>query len=439
MFGTSGIRGPVGETVTVELAAGVGRALAVDAECLLIGRDARTSGPFLADALAAGAQAGGAVVYDAGQVATPTLARGVGWQDADAGAMITASHNPPADNGIKLFTATGRAFGPDAQTRIETRLQEETAPTVDWQSYGRRRDRPGLTDRHVDAVVAATETPTPLQIVVDVGTGMGGLTARILRRLGHTVETLNETPDGTFPARPSEPTAETTRTLQSVVATTEADLGIAHDGDADRLRAVDETGRFLDGDTLLAIFALATAAPGDTVVAPVNTSQAVETVLQDNDVDLTYTPVGDVHVAAGLEATETAAFGGEPSGTWIWPEATLAPDGPLAAARLSERVARADGLAALAAAIDTHPLLRESHRVADKTAAVEAIHDTLTDAVGPDQLTTVDGVKATTADGWLLVRASGTEPVVRLTAEAETETRAEELLAWGRDLLGDTS
>ena len=436
MFGTSGVRGPVGETVTVDLAAAIGGALAVDTDTIVLGRDARASGPMLADALAAGARLGGTTVLDCGQVATPTLARAVGWQDADAGVMITASHNPPPDNGIKLFEPSGRAFGPDAQAKIETRLESGTAPTAEPGAYGARHRLQGAAEHHIEAITEAVADAPPLQVVVDVGTGMGAITADVLRRLGHTVETLNEGPDGQFPARPSEPTAATTTTLQAVVAGTDAALGVAHDGDADRLCAVDERGRFVPGDLLLAVFALSSAEAGDRVVAPVNTSLAVEEALAARDITVRQSKVGDVHVAAQVAAEEAAVFGGEPSGTWIWPAATLAPDGPLAAAKLVAHCAHTGSLATAVDTIETGHLLRESHEVTDKAAVMDRVHDRLTERVTGDQLTTIDGLKVDTDDGWLLVRPSGTEPLVRLTAEAHTEARAEALLAWGRELVG---
>lgn len=439
MFGTSGIRGRFGERVTVELALSVGKALTADgAERIVVGRDPRLTGPVLVDTLAAGARAGGADVIDLGIAGTPTIARSVGWQDADAGVAITASHNPPADNGIKLWAPSGMAFDGDRRSRIADLVARDAGETAAWDAVGTRStDETGT--RHARAVAEAVESPEePMKVVVDVGHGAGQVTVRALRELGCAVETLNEQPDGRFPARPSEPTEANCETLAATVGATDADLGIAHDGDADRMRAVDETGTFLAGDALVALFgrAAVAAGEGDRIAAPVNTSLAVDDTLAAVGGSVTRTRVGDVFVAEQARASGVA-FGGEPSGAWIWPGETLAPDGTLAAAKLVELVAREGPLSGLRAEIDQYPLYRESHEAADKAGVMEAVAELLETArvLEYERVDSTDGLRVETADGWLLVRPSGTEPVVRLTAEAREDQQARAVLEAGRDLL----
>jgi phosphoglucosamine mutase len=423
MFGTSGIRGPVGDEVTAGLALSVGRALGVETDRVVVGRDTRESGEMLVDALTAGLRESGVDVLDAGVAATPTVARGVGWYDADAGVSVTASHNPAPDNGLKLWQPSGQAFDEPMRERIADRVRDETATLAAWDGLG-ERTAVDATATHRRTLVESVTLSGPLSVVVDAGNGAGGVTAAALDDLGAAVETLNAQPDGSFPGRPSEPTADNCRSLSALVAETDADLGIAHDGDADRTRAVTADGEFLSGDVLLAVLARAAADPGERVAVPVDTSLAVADHLAAADVEVTRTPVGDVYVAAAA-ADPGVAFGGEPSGAWVWPAETLAPDGPLAACRLAA-LATERPLAERAAAVETYPIRRRSVETDRKAAVMARVEQRA--AREYDAVSTLDGVRVERGEGWLLVRASGTQPLVRLTAEARTAERADELL-----------
>jgi phosphoglucosamine mutase len=429
MFGTSGVRGEVGQVVTAELALDVGRALAAEGyDRVVVGRDPRESGRFLADAASAGLRESGAEVLDAGVEATPTVARAVDWLDADAGVVVTASHNPPCDNGIKLWTPEGRAFDADQRGAIEGRIADENYRLASWDGVGSRTTVGNLADRHVDALTAAVDLSGSLDVVVDLGNGAGRVTADALAALGCDVTTLNGQRDGAFPGRASEPTAESCATLRATVAATDADLGVAHDGDADRMMAVTGRGAFVTGDVLLALFAGAVVEAGDRIAAPVNTSLAVEDSLAERDVSVVRTRVGDGFVAAAA-AEDGVVFGGEPSGAWVWPAATLAPDGPLAACRLVELVAERGPLADLVAAVDTYPIRRESLRVERKDDLLERVRAAVVDRYGGDAVEDTDGVRVAVDGGWFLVRASGTQPLVRVTAEARAPEQADDLLA----------
>ena len=429
MFGTSGIRGPVGDGVTAGLALRVGRALGAETDRAVVGRDARESGEVLVDALASGLRELGTDVVDLGVAATPTVARAVGWEGADAGVAVTASHNPPADNGLKLWQPSGQAYDAAGRGRIAERFEADDPDLRPWDHLG-DRTAVDATDRHVDALAAAVEPPE-LSVAVDLGNGAGRVTAEALLELGCDVETLNAQPDGRFPGRPSEPTAEHCTALAALVADGDHDLGIAHDGDADRTRAVAADGTFLSGDATLALLAAEAADPGERVAVPVDTSLAVEDHLESRDVAVTRTPVGDVHVAAAA-AEPDVAFGGEPSGAWIWPDATLCPDGPLAAVRLAA-MAAAEPLASRLKALPSYPTRRANVEVDDRRATMAAVEERVRERY--DDVGTLDGVRVETADGWFLVRASGTQPLVRLTAEARDADRAETLLAETRELV----
>ena len=436
MFGTSGVRGPVGEDVTAGLALSVGRALAADTDRVVLGRDPRESGRFLADAVGAGLRECGTDVVRLGVAATPTVARSVAPRDADAGVAVTASHNPPADNGLKLWQPSGQAFDESRRETIADRVREAAFDPAPWNDLGSQSEWEGARERHAGVIVDAVgESGSPLaglSVAVDLGNGAGGVSVDALLKLGASVETLNAQPDGSFPGRPSEPTSENCETLRELVAAGSFDLGIAHDGDADRMLAVTEEGAWVPGDVLLALFAREAVSEGEGVAVPVDTSLAVADAVAAEGGSVVRTRVGDVYVAE--RASEAGvAFGGEPSGAWIWPEATLCPDGPLAAAKLAALVADRGPLSELVGSVETYPIRRTSVEVGGKAAAMERVRDRVGEAY--DDVTTLDGVRVDLGEAWFLVRASGTQPLLRVTAEARKTGRAESAFEEARTLV----
>ncbi len=433
MFGTSGVRGRVGEEITAALALDIGRAMVTDgAETIVLGRDARESGRTLSRAVSAGVTECGADVIDVGVQPTPTVARSVVREAADAGVVVTASHNPAPDNGIKLWAADGRAYGEERNERIAEIVREGEFDLAPWDAVGRHRHGDGARDHHERALRESVAIPDDLSVVVDLGNGVGRVTADALHAAGCDVETLNAQRDGRFPGRPSEPTAENCETACELVETTAADLGIVHDGDADRMMAIDERGRFVGGDALLALFARSEAGEGDRVAVPVDTSLLVADALAEVGAEVTYTPVGDAYVAARTTEPDVV-FGGEPSGAWIWPEQTRCPDGPLAACTVAAMVGEGGSLAAAVDDLPTYPIRRDSVRTESKGAVVERVAELAHDAF--DDVSTLDGIRVETETGWFLVRASGTEPLVRITAEARDEGDAAELFETAHDLV----
>ena len=483
-FGTSGVRGPVGETVTAGLALSVGRAVATEgARRVVVGRDPRESGKTLVDALAAGVRECGADVVDLGVASTPTVARSVGWEDADAGVVVTASHNPAPDNGLKLWDEAGRAYDETKRAAVEDHLDTGRYDLRAAGDLGGRKQVQDATDRHVEALVDAVRSDESegegeeghrdedddqidsdrpgkdLSVVVDVGNGAGGVTVDALRALGCSVRTLHARPDGTFPGRPSEPTAEHCSALRALVANTDADVGVAHDGDADRTLAVADDGTWVSGDRLLALFGRRAvrehrrsngfdsgvdsgSGPKDTlrVAAPLNTSLVVDDALEDVDATVTHTPVGDTYVAART-TDPGVVFGGEPSGAWIWPTATPCPDGPLAACRLVELVAADGPLSKQVASLGDVPVRRTSVETDRKATVMNRVRTHLVEAYGGEdgdgEVRTTDGVRVDVGDAWFLVRASGTQPLVRVTAQARSQARTEEVFETARTAVED--
>ena len=428
LFGSSGIRGIVGEKITPELVLAVGEAVGQGYDEILLGRDPRVTGQMLAAAFSAGAMAVGADVTDAGMVSTPTLARGAA--DFSCGTVITASHNPKEYNGVKLWNPDGLAFTDDQQRAVESAV-EKPPRTKPWQHIGRASVSRDLEERHAEAILSIVGG-ADLTVALDCANGAtSNLSPTVLRRLGCRVIALNSHPDGHFPGRDPEPVEENLEVLKRTVTATRADLGIAHDGDGDRMVAVDENGRYVGGDRLLPLFAKREAKRH--LVVPVNASMVLDDVLPG--VEIHRTPVGDVYV--GIELRRIGAeFGGEPSGTWIFPEQTLCPDGIFAAAFLIALV-KASGkkLSELVDEFPEYPLRRDG--VPFESARREAVHEALeakADGVDAD-VTKVDGWRFGFEDGWSLVRLSGTEPKVRITAEAREAARADELLQWARDFV----
>src|SRR5437762_1383327 len=265
-------------------------------------------------------------------------------------------------------------------------------------------------------------TPTLARGPRDCGCGATStITPFLLRQLGCDVLAINAQADGHFPGREPEPTEENLAALRATVPAVHADLGIAHDGDGDRMVAVDRTGTFVGGDLLLALFARKEVRSG--LVVPVDASMVLEDLLPKAKV--WRTRVGDVYVAAELKR-RGADFGGEPSGTWIFPKATLCPDGVYAAARLVALVAGRP-LDDLVREFPPYPVIRGavSYRASDRAAIETRLDRALRDSGA--EVSTVDGWRLQFEDGWALVRFSGTEPKIRILAESREEARAKEI------------
>ncbi len=420
-FGSSGIRGLANVEVTPQLALQVGQVVGELYNSAIVGRDPRTTGPMLASALIAGVLAAGADVAEAGLVSTPTLARGAA--EYGCGVVVTASHNPAPYNGIKLWNPDGMAFDERQQGEVESVLDAGKFRAVPWDRVGRLTERGDLVAAHIDAILEEIGR-VKLRVVVDCACGATTTIAPfLLREMGCEVVALNAQPDGHFPGREPEPTEENLGLLKTTVRSVHADLGIAHDGDGDRMVAVDRNGTFLGGDTLLALFAKQEVRRA--LVVPVDASMVLEDLLPKAKVYRTR--VGDVYVAGELKR-RGADFGGEPSGTWIFPKVTLCPDGIYAAARLVQ-MAAAGSLESAVRGIPRYPMIRgtvpfdRAHR-----AEVETKLDTALRGLGAD-VTTVDGWRLRWDDGWALVRLSGTEPKIRVLAESRDEARAKAIYA----------
>lgn len=415
-FGSSGIRGLVNEWLTPELALSIGRAIGSDHNRVILGRDSRASGYMVTAALTAGITSQGGDVSYAGILPTPSLAYAA--RDYDCGIMVTASHNPAPYNGVKMWNPDGSAFDTEQMTRIES-LMEVPPSLAPWQDMGTVSMKHDAIGEHIDQIISMVGDDHSLKVVVDCASGAAcEATPLLLRKMGCHVITLNANPDGYFPAHPPEPTEDNLSALKYMVMETGADLGIGHDGDGDRMVGFHKDGTFLGGDALLALFA---GTRPKRVVVPLNSSMAIEDIADE----VIRTRVGDVYVAEVLKE-KNGSFGGEPSGTWIFPEISLAPDAIYAAALLVEMVENRD-MDSLLDSVPDYPRYREAIPVHDRGEVMKALKDIYERKYPSENIKTIDGLWLDHGEGWSLVRASGTEPKIRITAEAKDRKRLDDI------------
>jgi phosphoglucosamine mutase len=326
--------------------------------------------------------------------------------------MITASHNPEEYNGLKLFNPDGSSFTQCQQVEMEGMVS--SPQWTDWRHQGKEQRIDALTP-HKKAILAKVHCGSDIKIILDCGNGAGcSLSPTLLTEAGVKTTCINCNPSGYF-ARPSEPLKEHLGYIAEMVKRDDATGAVVHDGDADRMMAFDNKGRYIDGDHLLMLFAKYLA-----VKRVVTTSDA--SMIIEEIAEVHRTPVGDAYVSE--ELLKWGEFGGEPSGAWIFPGISYCPDGPYAAALFCEIASEWD----VAQEIDTmpsYPVLRESFSCNKARELVTGLG-----ATSP-----TDGVRLADEDGWCLIRASGTEPKIRITAEGKNLEKAKEMLARGKGLI----
>jgi phosphoglucosamine mutase len=404
LFGTSGIRRQV-DFGLVQLALQTGMAAGSIYPEVVIARDTRTSGSALRHALTAGLLSAGARCSDAGVMPTPTLAYLT--REFSAGIMITASHNPPRYNGLKLLNPDGSAFSSEQQARIEDLINAGPGMKAAWEKMTAAEEYSGGNEKHIARIAGDFPTRINVRVVVDGCCGAAfKITPQLLSALGCEVIPLNCQANGFFP-HDAEPVEANLGQLMNVVKETGADLGIAHDGDADRMMAVDELGRFVSGDKMLAILGRDLGAKE--LVTTIDASMAIE----EMDFNVRRTKVGDPYVSEELK--NGGEFGGEPSGAWVFPAVSLCPDGIYAAARIA-CVAAHQKLSALADSLPSYPVIRGS--LEGTLSSPDNLREQMIAHFKPVTWNNIDGMKINLKDGWILVRPSGTEPRIRLTVEA---------------------
>ncbi len=436
-FGSSGVRGVVNEELTPDDVLGIARAAGSvwDADRAALARDTRATGRMLADAAGAGLAGVGLDVDRLGVAPTPALQAHCE-RAGVPGLMVTASHNPPEYNGVKLIGADGVELDRSTLDRIEGRLATDRTARVAWDDVGDTATVEGAAADHAEAVAAAVDreriAAADLTVVVDPGHGAGAAAGPdLLGALGCTVHTVNAQPDGRFPGRNPEPVAENLADLRAHVRATDADLGIAHDGDADRATFVDETGASINGDAALAALVDAAVGAGDAVVSAANATRRLVDVTEAAGARLELTPIGSTNIVTRVQALradgQRVPVAGEGNGGVIFPDYRVARDGAYTAARFLELVADRPA-SEVVAEYDGYHNVRRDVRYGDpdrRSEMLDAVERVARDAVA--ELDTTDGYRLDYGDGWVLARPSGTEPVIRIYAEARSESRAEEL------------
>ena len=432
LFGTNGVRGEIGRDMHPDLVLRIGLALgSLRGGSIIVGRDTRTSGPALASALQAGLMATGCRVADAGVIPTPALQYAVG-KHYDAGAMVTASHNPPEYNGVKIIDTDGTEMGDREIVLLEDRIFSESITTVAWNRVGTVVSAPHIAEEYVQGVCShfPEGAGEGITVVVDPGSGAGcATTPALLAGLGCRVHTINARMDGTFPGRDPEPTEEGLAPLAEMVKATGAAFGAAHDGDADRTVFVDEKGRFLEENREFALVARhLTRNQRGTIVMPVSTSRLVEMVGREAGCRVDYTPVGSIYVARRMRDLRAAGtpvmMGGEGNGGLIFPDHQFCRDGGMTAAMMVSLLATTgESLSALAGDLPEMTMIKEKIRTPRARDAVL----TLERAFSGEDLDRTDGIRLNREDAWALIRPSGTEPLLRILVEAGDAGRAEAL------------
>jgi len=436
LFGTDGVRGLANSDLTVELALGLAQAAAVvlgkgrvadgrrasgRRPIAVIGRDPRISGEFLASAVASGLASSGVDVFDAGVIPTPGLAFLVGDFKADLGVMISASHNPAPDNGIKFFATGGTKLPDDVEDRIEAALAApKLAPTGG--DVGRIRRFSDAEDRYlVHLLSTLPHRLDGVHVVIDCANGAAsGVSPQVFTDAGATVTVIGADPDG---ININDGVGSThLDNLAAAVLAHGADVGIAHDGDADRCLAVDAAGNYIDGDQIMAILAVAMAERGaltdNTLVATVMSNLGLRRAMAEHGIAMRETAVGDRYVLEAL-GEHGLSLGGEQSGHVIMTKYATTGDGILTGLHLVAEMARTGkSLAELASVMTVYPQVLVNVRGVDHHGL--AADATIADAVAVAETALGDS-------GRVLLRPSGTEPMVRVMVEAEHQDTAERI------------
>jgi phosphoglucosamine mutase len=427
-FGSSGIRGKYGETITPYTAFELAKILTRDLGLkLALGRDPRLSGSVLRSAFLSAALETGARITDYDMIPTPALAYQSGHTHQDGGVMITASHNPPEYNGFKIFNSKGETFDDETiRSRTDSKsmqkfsgvkpLELETAKPTEYKER-----------------LSQIQFEKEWRVVLDPGNGATcRLAPEIYRQSSTKATAMNSFPDGTFPSRGSEPTRDSEASLCKVVAASGADAGVAFDGDGDRVYIIDEKGNCPLQDRVLGsyITCLARKSKGPYLV-PVDASMAIEEVATKYGAKLVRGPVGDAKLLVEMKKIG-ASFAGEPSGAWIHGEYNLCPDGILSGLLYLKQLETLD--LSVSEAVNEIPeyfMVRKSVSLAEKmsVSVKTTLSKELQKIIGKDSsVETKFGVRVSSEDSWVLVRESGTEPVIRITTESKQRSKANQIM-----------
>src|SRR6266436_1990026 len=448
MVSVSGVRGLVGLDLTPEVVARWAAAFGTwakngKAARVVLGRDARTSGPMFTGAATAGLNSVGCDVIDVGLVATPTVQLAVEHHRAAGGIILTASHNPIEWNALKFVGPDGIFLDSVAGTRVRELAAGDSLPRAKYNAIGGVETDSDAISRHLAAVLALRGVDVRairrrrFRVALDTVRGAGGaLMPELLERLGCRVAAINLETDGLFP-RPPEPVPENLKALGALVRRKKADIGIAVDPDVDRLAIVDEKGRPIGEDYTLAFAIRAVLGRSDSrtagrsVVCNLSTSLVGEDAAREYGARVVRAPVGEAHVARKIIELK-AVIGGEGNGGVMYPALHVGRDAPVAAALALSLLARERiTVSELVARAPRYTIVKAK---APRGARLEQVYDGLRQRFSDATVDVQDGLRLAWPDRWLHVRPSGTEPIIRLIAEAPSSADAERLIEEGRRL-----
>ncbi len=442
LFGTNGVRGVINEGLTVDIALDLARAVGtiLGPGKVALSRDSRHGGVMFSDAVTSGLLSTGCSVVDIGPAPTPTLQFMVPRLKCVAGVMMTASHNPPEFNGIKVMGSNGIEVSREVESMIEEIYFEKRFRAASWKEIGAVSQYDMAISEFIDAIKSHVDEEAiqrrNLRVVIDGANSVGSLvTPLLLRELGCKVFSLNGQLDGEFPGRNPEPIPENLTELANTVKSVRADIGIAHDGDADRATFVDENGHILWGDQSFALIASRVLARkmGSTLVTPISSGRLIEDIAREAGAKIDWTAVGSVDVSHRLEETG-AELGGEENGGVFYPPHQPVRDGAMTAAQMIEIMAvEGKRLTELVAEL---PLYYSTKvKVSVPAEKKLALLDSLLRLTDDQDRITLDGLKLLFNDGWILIRPSGTEPIYRCFSEAATQEGADRLAERGVELI----
>ena len=439
MVSVSGVRGRVGEALTPEIvaqfAAGFGAwalARAGGKAQIVVGRDSRVSGPMFQPVVHAALQSVGCDVLDIGMVPTPTVQLAVEHHHAGGGLAITASHNPIEWNALKFIGPSG-LFLDGAEAAEMRKVVEGKIPRATWDKLGAvAKDQDAARD-HIEKILALPFLNVEgirkrgFKVGLDCVRGAGGVFMPVLLELlGCKLATINMEPDGRFP-RPPEPTPENLGELQKLVEDSHCDIGMAVDPDVDRLALVSEEGLAIGEDYTLALAAkVVLRHRKGSVVTNLSTSRIIDDIAHEAGSRVIRAPVGEVNVATRMRA-EGAPIGGEGNGGVILPELHLGRDAPVGAALILQLLLEeGKPLSKIVASYPRYVIVKD--KLARPAAPLDTVYEALKRAFPDAEVDTQDGLRLTWPDRWVHIRPSGTEPIVRVIAEAPSAEAAEQLV-----------
>ena len=443
LFGTFGVRRTANDVLTPEFASRLAASYgSIIKGTVAIGGDTRTSTPMLKQAITAGLLSSGCDVVDLGILPTPAIQYAVR-NYYDGGIIVTASHNPPKYNGLKFVDEFGIGTPDDMELEVE-RLYFDDEPTrVNWNEIGQIFTNESIIDEYIDETLKRVDVEAirarKLKVVVDCGSGAGSFTAPyLLKKLGCEVTSLNCQADGFFPGRNPEPIEPNLQDLIATVKDLGADIGLAHDGDADRTICIDEKGNFVLGDKTFALVErqMLKENDGGIIVTTVATSQAIYDIAEEYGGEVIATAVGDLLVARELKEKD-GLFGGEENGGLIFPDFIYGRDAAMTVAKILETLVKEDKpLSELIAELPVYYQEKLKIECPDdqKQEVMANIAKEIKDTTDFN-LDTTDGVKILKDDGWVIIRPSGTEPIFRCFAESDSQDKANEMANWGISLV----